>query len=109
MPRRFVVSDKLINRSESLETFCSAQEMIEALQGYVDKYWLYGSVNFSSGVEHYYDQEYSVVTVEFKSPETDEEYQQRLALENEKQAYNEKREREEYERLKGKYGDDHNN
>jgi hypothetical protein len=97
------VSDKLIDRSESLETYCSAQEMIEVLQGYVDKYWLYGSVNFSCSTAYTCGTDYASAEVEFKSPETDEEYQQRLALENEKQAYNEKREREEYERLKGKY------
>jgi hypothetical protein len=97
------VSDKLIDRSEELETYCSAQEMIEALQGYVDKYQRYGSVDFVATVNYNYSDEYAECYIEFKSPETDEEYQQRLALESEKQAYNEKREREEYERLKGKY------
>jgi hypothetical protein len=103
------VSDKLINRSEELETYCSAVETIQTLQGYVDKYERWGTVYFVASVYSRYDKEYAVTSVEFKSPETDEEYQQRLALESEKQAYNEKREREEYERLKGKYGDDHNN
>jgi hypothetical protein len=101
-----VVSDKLIDRSEELETYCSAQEMIEAIQGYVDKYQRYGSVDFSATVNYTYNDEYAECSIEFKSPETDEEYQQRLALESEKQAYNEKREREEYERLKGEYGDE---
>jgi hypothetical protein len=98
------VIDKLIDRSESLETYCSAQEMIETLQAYVDKYSRYGDVYFSATVNYIYNDEYAECSIEFKSPETDEEHQQRLALESEKQAYNEKREREEYERLKGRYG-----
>jgi hypothetical protein len=80
--------------------------MIEDLHGYVDKYERYGPVYFTTSVCCEYGEDYAETRVEFKSPETDEEYQQRLALESEKQAYNEKREREEYERLKGKYGDD---
>jgi hypothetical protein len=57
MRRRCVVSDKLIDRSEELETYCSAQEMIEAIQGYVDKYQRYGSVDFSATVNYTYNDE----------------------------------------------------
>lgn len=82
-------------RTDSADDIVSgrtAQEIIETLNDYIEKYEQYGPIEMVVyGL--------SDIEIEYRSPETKEEVNNEMSM----TSFREKQEREEYERLKAKY------
>ena len=80
-------------------------EMQSALETYVPKeYWDPATFGHEKRCEPYSDSEYSRFFVWWMSPETDKEFEERVAYETKAQEAREARDRQMFEELSKKYG-----
>jgi len=91
---------RLVNRKEDIYlSYVSLDSAITALQAAREKHG--GEARLCIDREYEYGDEYTRVYVEYRTPETNEEYKKRI----EADAARDQWERDNYERLKKKFGD----